>query len=147
MGHVLGLSFFFHDSAAALVSDGRIVAAATEERFCRRKHTNEFPKQAIEDRLEAGGLRSINDLDAVIFYEKPLLKFYRILETLVAVWPRGLSTCVNRLPAYLSTKFNVQRVVERMLPGYQGPILFARTSHESRRVGVLLRSCTRRPRS
>src|SRR5688500_16293647 len=121
---ILGLSFFFHDSAAALVCDGRIVAAGAEERFCRRKHTNEFPKQAIEYCLEAGGLRSINELDAIVFYEKPLLKFNRILETLVAVWPRGLSTFTGRLPAYLSSKFNVRRVIEKMLPGFEGEILF-----------------------
>jgi len=62
MATLLGLSFYFHDSAAALVRDGRVVAAAAEERFCRRKHTNEFPKQAIEYCLEAGGLDSINEV-------------------------------------------------------------------------------------
>src|ERR687896_153081 len=108
---VLGLSFFFHDSAAALVCDGRIVAAAAEERFCRRKHTNEFPKQAIEYCLEAGNLHSIDDLDAIVFYEKPILKLLRIVETLVAVWPFGLVTFVRRLPTFLTTKFNVQRVI------------------------------------
>ena len=124
MARVLGLSFFFHDSAAALVADGRIIAAASEERFCRRKHTNEFPKQAVEYCLEAGGLRSIDELDAVVFYEKPLLKFNRIVETLVAVWPMGLATFTRRLPPFLSSKFNVQRVIEKMLPGYSGDILF-----------------------
>jgi hypothetical protein len=88
---VLGLSFFFHDSAAALVSDGRIVAAAAEERFCRRKHTNEFPNLAIEYCLEAGQVSSINDIDAIVFYEKPILKLNRLLETLVEVWPRCLN--------------------------------------------------------
>jgi carbamoyltransferase len=124
MAKVLGLSFFFHDSAAALVCDGRIIAAAAEERFCRRKHTSEFPKQAIEYCLEAGNLHSINDLDAVVFYEKPILKLYRIVETLVAVWPRGLATFIRRLPIFLSSKFNIYRVIEKMLPGYRGQILF-----------------------
>ena len=121
---VLGLSFFFHDSAAALVCDGQIVAAAAEERFCRRKHTNEFPKLAIEYCVEAGQLRSINELDAIVFYEKPVLKFNRILETLVQVWPRGLATFARGFPRFLATKFNVYGVIQKMLPAYRGPILF-----------------------
>ncbi len=125
MAKVLGLSCFFHDSAAALVCDGRVVAAGTEERFCRRKHTHEFPKRAIEYCLEAGHLRSVNELDAVVFYEKPILKLYRIVETLAAVWPLGLSTFVRRLPTFLTTKFNVHRLIEKQLPGYRGQILFA----------------------
>jgi carbamoyltransferase len=125
MSKVLGLSFFFHDSAAALVCDGRVVGAALEERFCRRKHTNEFPKHAIEYCLEAGDLRSINDLDAIVFYEKPILKLDRIVETLVSVWPLGLATFVQRLPSFLSGRFNVYSVIEKQLPGYQGHILFS----------------------
>ena len=125
MAKILGLSFFFHDSAAALVCDGRIVAAAAEERFCRRKHTNEFPKQAIEYCLETGNLESVNDLDAIVFYEKPILKFHRIVETLVAVWPFGLKTFTRRLPSFLTSKFNILRVIEKMLPGYAGQILFS----------------------
>jgi len=130
MAKVLGLSFFYHDSAAALVRDGQIVAAAAEERFCRRKHTNEFPKQAIEYCLEAAELASINELDAIVFYEKPVLKLQRIVETLVAVWPKGLPIFARRLPTYLTSKFNVYRVIEKTLAGYQGPILFA-GHHES----------------
>jgi len=124
VANVLGLSFFFHDSAAALVSDGRIVAAAAEERFCRRKHTSEFPKQAIEYCLEAGRLRSVNELDAIVFYEKPIVKLHRVVETLVAVWPLGLAAFARRLPNFLGSKVNIQRVVEQMLPGYRGQILF-----------------------
>src|SRR5688572_24363222 len=112
MARILGLSFFFHDSAAALVADGRIVAAGAEERFCRRKHTNEFPRQAVEYCLEAAGLHSINELDAIVFYEKPLLKFNRIVETFVATWPRGLTNFTQRFPSFLSNKFNVQRTIE-----------------------------------
>jgi carbamoyltransferase len=122
---VLGLSFFFHDSAAALVCDGRVVAAAAEERFSRRKHTNEFPKLAVEYCLEAGGVRSVNDLDAIVFYEKPILKLNRLLETLVQVWPQGLGTFTGGLPRFLTSKFNVYSIIQRTLPGYQGPILFS----------------------
>ena len=125
MSNVLGLSFFFHDSAAALISDGRIVAAALEERFSRRKHTNEFPKQAIEYCLEAGGFKTINQLDAIVFYEKPILKLQRIVETSVGVWPRGLTNFVQRLPPFLASKFNVYHVIAKSLPGYRGRILFA----------------------
>ena len=125
MANVLGLSFFFHDSAAALVCDGQIVAAAAEERFSRRKHDSRFPKHAIEYCLEAGELGSINELDAVVFYEKPLLKFQRIIETLVEVWPRGCATFATRLPVYLSSRLNVPHTIEQMLPAYQGPILFS----------------------
>jgi carbamoyltransferase len=125
MANVLGLSFYYHDSAAALVMGGEIVAAAAEERFCRRKHTNEFPRQAIEFCLEAGGCRSINDLDAIVFYEKPVVKLQRVVESLVAVWPKGLGAFTRDLPAYLAGKFNVYRVIEQALPGYSGDILFA----------------------
>lgn len=125
MANLLGLSFFYHDSAAALLRDGQIVAAAAEERFCRRKHTNEFPKQAIEYCLEAGAVRTINDIDAIVFYEKPVLKLQRIMESLIAVWPRGLPTFARRLPNYLTKRFNVFRMIEKTLPGYRGSILFA----------------------
>ena len=125
MANVLGLSFFFHDSAAALVCDGQVVAAATEERFCRRKHTNEFPKLAIEYCLEAGNIDSINELDAIVFYEKPILKLHRVVETLVDVWPLGLETFVRLLPTFLGSKFNIYRAIEKSLPGYHGQILFS----------------------
>jgi len=125
VGTVLGLSFYFHDSAASLVRDGEIVAAAAEERFTRRKHTNEFPKQAIEFCLEQAELRSIDDLDAIVFYEKPILKLQRALETLVAVWPRGLTVFSKSLPGYLANKFNIQRTIEKALPAYTGPILYS----------------------
>ena len=122
MANVLGLSFFYHDSAAALVRDGRVVAAAAEERFTRRKHTNEFPKRAIEYCLEAASLRSINDLDAIVFYEKPVMKLQRIVESLTAVWPWGLAAFARQVPSFLSARFNVLRQVEQSLPGYRGPI-------------------------
>ena len=77
---VLGISAFYHDSAAALVEDGRVVAAAQEERFTRKKHDSRFPPQAIAYCLEAGGVRS-GDIDKVVFYDKPFLKFERLLET------------------------------------------------------------------
>jgi carbamoyltransferase len=124
MAKILGLSFFFHESAAAVVCGGKIIAAAAEERFCRRKHTAEFPKLAIEYCLEAAGLKSINELDAIVFYEKPITKFMRILETLIQTWPLSLTTFTSQLPTFLSTKFNVAGAIANHLPGYQGEILF-----------------------
>jgi carbamoyltransferase len=126
MATVLGLSFFYHDSAAALVRDGAVIAAAAEERFTRRKHTSEFPNRAIEYCLEEAGLRSIDELDAVIFYEKPILKLFRVLETLLAGWPRSIGYFTQRLPPFLTTKVNIPRLIARTLPGYKGPIYFAK---------------------
>ena len=87
--NILGISAFYHDSAAALVSDGRIVAAAQEERFTRKKHDSCFPSNAVRYCLSEGGLGK-DDLDAVAFYDKPITKFARILETYFAVAPLGL---------------------------------------------------------
>ena len=86
---ILGISSFYHDSAAALIEDGKIIAAAQEERFTRKKHASEFPIFSIKYCLEESGL-SIDELDAVVFYEKPLLKFERLLETYYAFSPKGL---------------------------------------------------------
>ena len=126
MAKVLGLSFFFHDSAAALVVDGQIVAAGAEERFCRRKHTNDFPKMAIEYCLHAGGLESINAVDAIVFYEKPLLKVFRAIEMMVTTWPRSYETFVKKLPTLLASKVNIAEVIQEHLPGYKGQILFSK---------------------
>ncbi len=125
MARVIGLSFFFHDSAAAIVVDGAIVAAAAEERFTRKKHTSEFPKDALQYCLDAAGVSSINEIDAVVFYEKPLVKLGRVVESLMDAWPRGLRTFATRLPEFLSAKTNIYRVIERALPGYRGEILFS----------------------
>ncbi len=125
MAKVLGLSFYFHDSAAALVVDGRVVAAAAEERFTRRKHTHEFPARAVEFCLEQGGLQSVNDLDAIVFYEKPLRKMLRVVEGMVATWPRSLPAFTRKLPDYLKGKVNLVSVIARALPGYDGRILFS----------------------
>jgi carbamoyltransferase len=86
---VLGVSAYYHDSAAALVIDGRVVAAAQEERFTRRKNDADFPKNAVEYCL-GEGKTTLAEVDAVVFYEKPFLKFERLLETYLAVAARGL---------------------------------------------------------
>jgi carbamoyltransferase len=100
---VLGISAFYHDSAAALVEDGRIVAAAQEERFTRKKHDERFPAHAIRYCLQEGGL-SLDQLDHVVFYEKPFLKFERLLETYVAFAPSGFSSFKMAIPLWLREK-------------------------------------------
>ncbi|MFM7809077.1 MAG: carbamoyltransferase N-terminal domain-containing protein, partial [Planctomycetota bacterium] len=127
---ILGISAFFHDSAAALVQDGRIVAAAQEERFSRRKHDERFPQRAVAYCLGEAGIAA-GELDAVVFYEKPLLKFERLLETALAFAPRGFPAFLRSMPPWLQRKLHMPREIDRGLGGaYTGPILFA-THHQS----------------
>ena len=89
--HILGISAFYHDSAAALVVDGRIVAAAQEERFTRKKHDSRFPVQAVRYCLNEGGI-GLDGVDRVVFYDTPFLKFERLVETYLAFAPRGFKS-------------------------------------------------------
>src|SRR6185369_6328574 len=100
MTAILGISAFYHDSAAALVIDGNIVAAAQEERFTRKKHDHNFPLKAIEYCLSEAGLTP-GELDYVGFYDKPLLKFDRLLETYLSFAPRGFRSFVQAMPLWL----------------------------------------------
>lgn len=128
--NILGISAFYHDSAACLLMDGQIVAAAQEERFTRKKHDPRFPDNALAYCLEAGGITS-GDIDGVVFYEKPLLKFDRILKTWLAVAPRGFSTFRTALPIWLRQKFRIRRGIRGGMPGkYRGPLWFVE-HHES----------------
>ena len=103
MATILGISAFYHDSAAALVVDGDIVAAAQEERFTRRKHDAGFPRHAIAACLQAGALKPA-DIDFVAFYDKPFLKFERLLETYLAFAPRGFASFRQALPVWVKDK-------------------------------------------
>lgn len=116
MTAILGISAFYHDSAAALVVDGEIVAAAQEERFTRRKHDAGFPRQAIDDCLKIAGLTP-GDLDYVGFYEKPLLKFDRLLQTYLAYAPRGFRSFTRAIPQWLKQKLHLPRELRRGLRG------------------------------
>lgn len=128
--NILGISAFFHDSAAAIVRDGAIVAAAQEERFTRKKHDEAFPARAAEWCLAEAGVTAA-ELDAVVFYEKPLIKFERLLETALAFAPRGFPAFVKAMPQWLQRKLHIPREIDQGLGGdYSGPILFA-THHES----------------
>jgi carbamoyltransferase len=121
---ILGISAFYHDAAAALVVDGRIVAAAQEERFTRRKHDAAFPTHAIEYCLRTAGL-SAADLDHVAYYEKPLLKFERLLETYLAFAPRGLPSFMRAVPVWLHEKIRLTSVMNAGLGGhYRRPYVF-----------------------
>jgi carbamoyltransferase len=128
--NILGISAFYHDSAACLVQDGRIVAAAQEERFSRRKHDFRFPQKAIDYCLQEGGV-SPQQLDLVVFYDKPLLKFDRILETYVSYAPSGFKLFLMGLPLWLKQKLHTPRELDRGLSGnYKGRFVFL-THHES----------------
>ena len=109
-GAILGLSAYYHDSAAALLVDGKIVAAAHEERFTREKHTSEFPHHAAAYCLEEGALQ-IGDLDGVAFYDKPYLKFERLLETYHAFTPRGLKSFASAIPVWIKEKLFMRKML------------------------------------
>ena len=100
---ILGISAYYHDSAACLLVDGELVAAAQEERFTRKKHDARFPSRAVEYCLAEGRI-AIGDVDLVGFYEKPLVKFDRLLETYIACAPRGLRSYLMALPLWLTEK-------------------------------------------
>ncbi len=130
MTAILGISAFYHDSAAALVIDGRVVAAAQEERFTRKKHDHEFPVKAIEFCLAEAGLEP-SQLDFVGFYDKPLLKFDRLLETYLAYAPAGFGSFLTAIPKWLKQKLHLPREMRNALGGaYTKPFVFAE-HHES----------------
>ncbi len=116
---ILGISSFYHDSAAALLVDGTLVSAIEEERFSRIKHDNAFPRRAIDFCLRDAGL-SMADIDAVAYYEKPLLKFERLTETFVTTYPRSLSPFLSAIPEWIGQKLNVDGHIRKL--GFGGPI-------------------------
>lgn len=131
MTSILGISALFHDSAAAIIVDGQVIAASQEERFSRIKHDDALPVRSIEHCLSAAGIAP-DQLDHVAFYEKPLAKFDRLLETYIAAAPRGRASFTAAMPRWLQTKLHVRRQVRRsMTPRFAGPIWFCdhHTSH------------------
>jgi carbamoyltransferase len=126
---VLGISAYYHDSAACLVVDGRIVAAAQEERFTRKKHDAAFPTHAVAYCLKEAGLTPAQ-LDHVGFYEKPLVKFERLLETYTSMAPRGWKSYLMAMPAWLGEKLWMADDIAEQLEGFQGQVLFGE-HHES----------------
>ncbi len=133
--NILGISCFYHDAAACLLQDGRITAAASEERFTRKKHDAGFPAQAIRYCLAEGGIQ-VSDLDYVGFYEKPLLKFERIISAYVTTFPRSYRAFMKAVPLWLREKLWTKDIIAREL-GYKGEILFAE-HHQSHAASAFL---------
>ncbi len=129
--NILGISAFYHDSAACLVRDGKIVAAAQEERFTRKKHDPDFPKHATEYCLKEAGI-TINDVNYVVFYDKPLLKFERLLNTYLTTAPAGFTSYAKALPLWLKQKLWIPDTIKNELR-YEGEILF--TEHHQSHAG------------
>ncbi len=126
--YILGISAYYHDSAAALLRDGVVIAAAQEERFTRKKGDASFPQNAVAYCLRTAGI-TIDDVEAVGFYDKPLLKFERLLETYLGVAPRGFASFLKAAPVWMKEKLYMDRALREAL-GYEGQILYAE-HHES----------------
>ena len=126
--YILGISAFYHDSAACLIKDGEIISAAQEERFTRKKHDFSFPINAINFCLDYGKI-SINELDLVAFYDKPLLKFERLLETYLGYAPKGIKSFIKAMPLWIKEKLWMKDMIKKEL-NYEGKIIFPE-HHES----------------
>jgi carbamoyltransferase len=127
--NILGISAFYHDSAACLVQNGEIIAAAQEERFTRKKHDASFPRHAVEYCLREGSI-GLKDLDYVAFYEKPFIKFDRILHSYLAYAPAGLPSFLKAIPVWIKEKIWMKALIAKELGGYEGKLIFPE-HHES----------------
>jgi carbamoyltransferase len=139
--NILGISAYYHDSAACLVRDGSIIAAAQQERFSRVKHDHRFPHDAIEFCLKEGKVDAKN-LDYVVFYDKPFIKFERLLETYITFAPRGLASFLLAMPLWLKQKLHIPKLVRESL-GFEGKILFPE-HHQSHAASAFFPSPYRR---
>jgi carbamoyltransferase len=120
--YILGISAYYHDSAACLIKDGQIVFAVEEERFTRIKHDNQFPIQSIYQCLKYGSI-NINKIDYIAYYEKPLLKFERIIDTFIKTWPFSLESFVKGIPEWVNYKIKIESIIRKKL-AYKGKIYF-----------------------
>jgi carbamoyltransferase len=127
---ILGLSAFYHDSAAALVVDGKVIAAVQEERFSREKYDANFPAQAIAYCLGEAGLTP-DQLSYIAFYDKPLTKFERLLETYLAYAPAGLRSFSKAMPVWLKRKLYIPRMIRQELDGRRNVPVVSLDHHES----------------
>ncbi|MBF0171228.1 MAG: carbamoyltransferase [Nitrospinae bacterium] len=127
--YILGISAFYHDAAAALLRDGEVVAAAQEERFTRKKHDADFPANAVAFCLEKEGITPA-DLDMVAFYDKPWIKFERLLETYLSYAPQGIGSFFSAMPVWLKEKLWTRDTLYDLLPGFEGRMIFPE-HHES----------------
>ena len=126
--NILGISAYYHDSAACLMRDGKVVGAVQEERFSRKKHDHRFPELAIQSCLEQAGITA-GDLDYVAFYDKPFVKFERLLETYLVYAPAGIRSFLTAMPLWIKKKLWIPDLIRKSL-GYEGPIIFPE-HHES----------------
>ena len=117
--NILGISAYYHDSAAALIQDGEIIGAAQEERFSRKKHDARFPEGAINSCLSQGGI-TLADVDEVVFYDKPLVKFERLLETYLTYAPRVFRSFVAAMPVWLKEKLYLKATLKKQLAALGG---------------------------
>ena len=130
---ILGISCFYHDSAACFIRDGKIVAAVQEERFTRKKHDPRFPRNAINYCLEEAGIK-IQDIDYLVYYDKPLLTFERLLMSYLTVAPRGLKSWLEAMPLWLGKKLYIPKVIKQET-GYDREILFTE-HHEAHQASA-----------
>ena len=121
--YTLGISCYYHDSAAALLKDGKVISAVEEERFSRKKFDDEFPELAIDFCLKEAGITS-NQLDYVAFYDKPVLKFERLLDNYIAVAPKGLFSFLDVIPKWLHKRLWIKNEIRNYLKGFSGTIIF-----------------------
>ena len=134
--YIIGISAYYHDSAAALICDGEVVAAAQEERFTRKKHDPAFPTQAIKYCLQEAGITHA-DVAHVVFYDKPLLKFERLLETYLSYTPTGFRSFLTAMPVWLKDKLFLKKTLKRELSAVFGttekdiPSLLFNEHHQS----------------
>ena len=119
----LGISCYYHDSAAALLENGHVIAAVEEERFSRKKFDDDFPKMAIQWCLKEAGI-SAEQIDSVAFYDKPILKFERLLDNYIAVAPRGLYSFLDTIPKWLHKRLWIKTDIRKSLTGFKGDIIF-----------------------
>ena len=119
----LGISCYYHDSAAALLENGHVIAAVEEERFSRKKFDDDFPKMAIQWCLKEANI-SAEQIDSVAFYDKPVLKFERLLDNYIAVAPRGLYSFLDTIPKWLHKRLWIKNDIRKSLTGFKGDIIF-----------------------
>ena len=116
---ILGISAYYHDSAASLIVDGKIISAAQEERFTRKKHDSSFPRNAIQFCINESNIQ-LSDLDYIVFYEKPLIKFERLLETYISFAPKGFKSFLMAMPVWLKEKLYLKSVLKKELTNFDG---------------------------
>ena len=121
--YTLGISCYYHDSAAVVLKDGKVVSAVEEERFSRKKFDDGFPKLAIDWCLKEAGI-SARNIDSVAFYDKPVLKFERLLDNYIAVAPRGLFSFLDVIPKWLHKRLWIKDEINKHLKGFKGENIF-----------------------